>query len=155
MSILVYIFFIILIFVSYFVQKNLTKSELYTTSIFAVLYGFITDEVLDLHLNLYGYFKHGFQWQGFFSCFMYFIPVNILFLNYFPLRESFWVKLRYIIIWTIFSTLFEWLILQTDYLYYNGWKLWYSACLYPLIFFVLYINLNVFKKWNKSWNHIG
>ncbi|MBM7693716.1 hypothetical protein JOC77_003160 [Peribacillus deserti] len=66
MWILVYIFFVILIAIAYFVPKNIKKNEIYSTSIFAILFGFISDEVLDLHLNLYGYFNHGFQWQGFF-----------------------------------------------------------------------------------------
>ncbi|WP_051348396.1 hypothetical protein [Peribacillus kribbensis] len=150
MWILVYIFFIILIAVAYFVPKNLTKSELYTTSIFAVMYGLMTDEVLDLHYNLYGYFKHGFQWQGFLSSFMYFIPVSILFLNFFPVAGSTLKKIKYIIMWAIFSVVFEWLILQTAYLYYNGWKLWYSALLYPFIFLILFTNLKLFRKLNIS-----
>ncbi|MBM7694324.1 putative neutral ceramidase superfamily lipid hydrolase [Peribacillus deserti] len=150
MWILVYIFFIILNAIAYFVPKNIKKSEIYSTSIFAILFGFITDEVLNLHLNLYGYFNHGFQWQGFFSSFMYFIPINNLFLNYFPVKKGPLIKAKYIVIWTLFSVLFEWLILQTEYLYYNGWKLWYSALLYPFIFLILYINLIVVRKLNNS-----
>ncbi|PLT28693.1 CBO0543 family protein [Peribacillus deserti] len=143
---LVYIFFIILNAIAYFVPKNLKKSERYSTSIFAIMFGFITDEVLSLHLNLYGYFNQGFQWQGFLSSFMYFIPINILFLNYFPVNKGILIRAKYIFFWTFFSVLFEWLILQTEYLYYNGWKLWYSAMLYPFIFLILYMNLIVVRK---------
>ncbi|MBS4172139.1 hypothetical protein [Bacillus sp. FJAT-49736] len=150
MWILIYIIFIIADIAVFLVPKKLSKSEFYTTSIFAVLFGISVDEVLDLHLNLYGYFKHGFQWQGFIGSFLYFIPTSFFFLNFFPEKKSWKYKVLYFLVWVIFSLCFEWCCLQTSFLYYNGWKLLYSALVYPIIFLCLIGNLKLFRKLNKK-----
>ncbi|MGV3464514.1 MAG: hypothetical protein ACO1OT_04385 [Heyndrickxia sp.] len=150
MWVLIYIIFIIADIAVFFTPKRLNKTELYTTSIFAVLFGITVDEVLDLHLNLYGYFKHGFQWQGFIGSFLYFIPTSFFFLNFFPGKKSIWHKVFYILLWEIFSLCFEWCCLHTAFLYYNKWRLSYSAIVYPIIFLCLIGNLKLFRKLNKS-----
>jgi uncharacterized membrane protein YoaK (UPF0700 family) len=48
----VYIFFITLNFISYFVPKRLYKIEIYSTTLFALLFGVIADLILDLHYKL-------------------------------------------------------------------------------------------------------
>jgi len=85
MLIFVYIFFIALNFVSYCVPKRLYKIELYSTTLFALLFGVIADLILDLHYKLYGYFNGGFQWMGLLGEFLCFIPISILFLNYYSI----------------------------------------------------------------------
>ncbi|GAB1807639.1 hypothetical protein PMEGAPR236_27310 [Priestia megaterium] len=50
--IIVYIFFITLNFISYFVPKRLYKIEIYSTTLFALLFGVIADLILDLHYKL-------------------------------------------------------------------------------------------------------
>lgn len=112
MWILVYIFFITLNFISYFVPKRLYKIELYSTTLFALLFGIIADLILDLHYNLYGYFDGGFQWKGLLGEFLYFIPISILFLNYYPLYKPHKNQIFYILSWSVISTLLEWLILK-------------------------------------------
>jgi hypothetical protein len=150
MWIFVYIFFITLNFVSYFVPKKLYKIELYSTTLFALLFGIIADLILDLHYKLYGYFDGGFQWKGLLGEFLYFIPISILFLNYYPLYKPHKNQIFYILSWSAISTLLEWLILKTDFFYENGWKLWYSAIAYPIIFLILVINLKFVKKLLKQ-----
>ena len=150
MLIFVYIFFITLNFISYFVPKRLYKIELYSITLFALLFGFIADLILDLHYKLYGYFEGGFQWKGLLGEFLYFIPISILFLNYYPLYKPYKNQIFYILSWSVISTLLEWLILKTDFFYANGWKLWYSAIAYPIIFLILVINLKFVKKLLKQ-----
>jgi hypothetical protein len=150
MLILVYIFFITLNLISYFVPKKLYKIELYSTTLFALLFGIIADIILDLHYNLYGYFDGGFQWKGLLGEFLYFIPISILFLNYYPLYKPHKNQIFYILSWSVISTLLEWLILKTEFFYENGWELWYSAIVYPIIFLILVINLKFVKKLLKQ-----
>ena len=131
---------------AYFVPKKLSKIEIYATSFFAFSYCISVDDVFDLHYDLYGYIGKGFQWLGFLAMFLIFPSVNILFLNFYPLKRKMKKKIIYIIGWTVFALVFEWICLKTHFFYYNGWKLWYSAICYPIIFLVLLINLKFIRK---------
>ncbi|WP_420819872.1 CBO0543 family protein [Paenibacillus favisporus] len=142
----VFVFFLILDIVSFSVPKSLNRIEIYATSFFAYAFGLTTDVVLDLHYDLYGYLLPGFQWLSMLAIIMYFPSVSFLFLNFFPFHKRMWSKIIYILAWSAFSISFEWLTLQTDFFYYNGWKLWYSAVLYPFIFFILVCNLKLVRK---------
>jgi hypothetical protein len=146
MWLIVYIIFVIADIITFIVPKRISKIEIYTSTIFALLYGISVDEVLDLHLNLYGYFKKGFQWDGFIGSFMYFIPVSVLFLNYFPIEKQLKRQILYIFVWVIISIGFEWFTVQTKYLYYREWKLWYSAVMYPFIYLILLGNWKLVRK---------
>lgn len=136
--------------IAYFVPKKLSKIENYATSFFAYAYGATVDIILDLHYDLYGYFEKGFQWLGLFSIFLYFPSISVLFLNFYPVKSHAPKKIIYILCWTVFSIAFEWFCLYTKFLYYNGWKLWYSAAMYPFIFLSLIINLKIVRKLLKA-----
>jgi hypothetical protein len=138
---IILIIFIILAIISFCVPKRIGKIEIYATSFFAYAYGITTDMVLDLHYNLYGYFQGGFQWFGLLGVILYFPSISLLFLNFYPSENKLIKKAIYLLLWTTFSIMFEWICLQTEFFYYNGWKLWYSALLYPLIFLSLIRNM--------------
>jgi len=142
----IFLFFLLLIAASFSVPKNLSRIEIYATSFFAYSFGLTTDMVLDLHYNLYGYLSPGFQWLALLGILMYIPSISFLFLNFFPVHRRLLSKITYILVWSAFSTGFEWLTLQTDFFYYDGWKLWYSALLYPFIFWILVCNLSFVKK---------
>lgn len=146
------IIFCLIVFniIAYFIPKKLSRSEMYSTSVFALLYGATTDMVLDLHYNLYGYFENGFQWAGLLVEYLYFPAINILFLNLFPYSKKLKNKIIYFIEWETFSIIFEWCSVHTHLFYYNGWKLWYSALVYPIIFFTLLINLKIIRSSQKN-----
>ncbi|MHC8969213.1 CBO0543 family protein [Priestia aryabhattai] len=150
MWILVYIFFIILNFIAYFVPKRLYRIEIYSTTLFALLFGIVVDLILNLHYGLYGYFDRGFQWRGLIGEFLSFIPISILFLNYYPLHKSYKSQLFYILIWSVISTIIEWLMLKTEFFNEYEWELWYSAVAYPFIFLILVIDLKIIKKLLKQ-----
>ncbi|MEK1833399.1 CBO0543 family protein, partial [Priestia megaterium] len=104
------------------------------------------DVILDLHYNLYGYFQEGFQWLSLLAIIMYFPSISFLFLNFYPFTKNSRKKLGYILSWTIFSVVFEWFAVKTDFFYYNGWGLLYSAMVYPVIFLVLLVNVKIVRK---------
>lgn len=146
---LIFIIFIIFNLISLFVPKKISKIEIYATCMFAFAYGITTDLILDMHYNLYGYFDKGFNWLGLLGIVLYFPSISFLFLNFYPLNKKLLSKSIYIILWTIFSVSFERFSLQTEFFYYNGWKIWYSAILYPLIFLVLVANRRFVRKINE------
>jgi len=143
---LVYLAFAIFNLAAFLIPKKLNKIEIYATSFFAFTYGVTVDMILDLHYNLYGYFEEGFQWLGLLAIFIYFPSISILFLNLYPLKGNKGKKILYILAWTVFSLAFEWFCLQTKFYYQNGWKLWYSAISYPIIFSILLLNLKLVRR---------
>jgi hypothetical protein len=143
---LVIIFFFILDIVAFLVPKRLSKIELYTTSLFALIFGINVDMILNFKYHLYGYFGEGFQWLGFVGEFLYFIPVNILFLNYYPFSGTNQKKLFYILAWTAGSSIVEFLVERTHFFNYTGWKLWYSICIYPFVFLILVVHLRIVRR---------
>lgn len=72
-----------------------------------------------------------------------------LFLNFFPFKKTLLHKIYYVLVWSIFSIIFEWFTLKTGFFYYNEWKIWYSGLLYPLIFLSLVLNMKFVKRINQ------
>lgn len=145
---LIIVIFIIFNIIAYLFPKNISKIEIYATCFFAFSYGLTTDIILDLHYHLYGYIHKGFDWGGLISTFLYFPSISFLFLNFFPLEKRLLHKIYYVLGWSIFSIIFEWFTLKTGFFYYNGWKIWYSGLLYPLIFSSLVLNMKFIKRIN-------
>jgi hypothetical protein len=121
-------------------------SELYSTSFFAIILAFSADLYLDIKLELYGFFQKGVDW-AYIPIFLIDYPAaNILFLRFFPYKEIKAKKIIYILGWSLGTLALEQIALHTDLLYYNGWKWWYSACAYPVIYLLLILNLVLTRK---------
>jgi hypothetical protein len=142
----VFVCFLVFNFLAFFAPKRLVPIEIYATCIFAYAYGVTTDLVLDLYYNLYGYLQKGFQWLSLLAVMMYLPSISFLFLNFYPFNKALGRKVLYILSWTLFSVVFEWFVVNTDFFYYNGWKLLYSALVYPIIFLILVSNLKLVRK---------
>lgn len=150
MWILFYIFFILLNILVIFIPKSLSKIEIYASTMFALFFGTNTDLILGRYFDLYSFFGKAIEAKAFIGQYLYYIPINILYLNYFPQNKGLKAKIGYILCWTVFSVWFEWLAEQTSFFNYTGWKLWYSALAYPLIFTILSCNLNLIKQFIKQ-----
>lgn len=142
----IFIFFIIMNLFAFFMPKNMSRIEIYATSFFALNFGIVTDMVLDLHYDLYGYIDKGFQWLSLLGLFLMYPAINTLFLNFFPFNKGFSKKLYYILGWSLFSVTFEWIASRTAFFYHDEWKLWHSTIAYPFIFIILAGNLKLVKK---------
>ncbi|UFU00007.1 hypothetical protein KO561_03315 [Radiobacillus kanasensis] len=137
---------IILSLLAYFIPKQLTRSEMYTTSLFAVVLNLVTDIFLDLKWNLYGYFDKGVDWENLIAILGIYPAVNIIFLNFFPVAKSLTKKTCYIFGWSIFGVVYEWIALQTEFFYHNNWSLLYSAVIYPILYLFLYFNWKIVRE---------
>lgn len=135
--------------IAVFIPKRLTKAEMYTTSLFALLWGHVVDMALDIKLSLYYYFNRGLQWRDFFVPFLIYPAVSVLFLNLYPNKKGLFYKICYITGWSIFSVVFEWLSARTRFFTHVRWKLWHSALLYPFLFLILLWHLRIVRKLMK------
>ncbi|WP_390356778.1 hypothetical protein [Virgibacillus halophilus] len=53
----------LLVSTAFFIPKHLTKMEIYTTSVFAVLFAALVDTFLDFKYQLYWYFEKDIVWK--------------------------------------------------------------------------------------------
>lgn len=130
-------------FISFIIPKKMSAIEILSTTLFATFLQLNTDIFLDLKYDLYGYFKKGVDWGGMIYIVGIFPAVNVIFLNYFPYQKRLFHKILYIFGCTVLALLFELLFLWSGTFYYSGWKLWYSAILYPF----LYLTLILFHRY--------
>ncbi|MFC0274705.1 CBO0543 family protein [Metabacillus herbersteinensis] len=77
--------------------------------------------------------------------------MNVVFLNYYPTDKNIRNKIIYIATWSVFAVVFEKFYLWSGTFYYNGWKLWYSAILYPFLYLSLYLCLRYVRKLLNSY----
>lgn len=129
-----------------FIPKNLTRDEMYSTSLLAGIFQLLVDIFLDVKYELYGYFEYGVDWLSLIPIFGIYPALNIIFLNYYPFSGEAMKKVIYIIGWAVFALVYEWSSVQAGWFYYNGWKLWYSALCYPAIYFILAKNLELLRN---------
>lgn len=87
---------IILNLIAIIIPKRLSGIEIFSTSVFAIYLQSITDIIFDLKYNIYGYFSKGFDFQSLLFIGIY-VPVNIVFLNYFPYKNTLKMKVLYIL----------------------------------------------------------
>ena len=132
--------------IAYLIPKNLSKDEIYSTSLFVLLFDLLVDVPLYLKYNLYGYFSPGVNWLALIPILGIYPAWNTIFLNYYPFSSSTIRKLLYFSKWSLFILAYEWSSTQAGWFYYTEWKLWYSAICYPLILFILAKNLELLRK---------
>ncbi|HET7580937.1 MAG TPA: hypothetical protein VFK33_16780 [Bacillales bacterium] len=138
---------IILNLAAILIPKTLPGWQLYATSIFAVMFQLTVDDYLDIKLDLYGYFNKGVDLLGIVYEYGIFPAVSILFLTgwVWVARKGLLFKAGYLVVCTLLATTYEFCALKSSFFYYNGWKLWYSAFQYPLLFLILVSNLRILQ----------
>lgn len=150
MIIIIWILLILLFITAVVMPKIKPAVVLYATSCFALAFGLIADNILNLWLDLYGYFGKGVDLKGLAAVTATYLAVNVLYINWFPARRSLLMKGLYIAGWSIFSVIFEACMAQTAFFYHNAWHLSYSLMAYPIIFLILYgdyrLVLYLFKR---------
>lgn len=129
-----------------FMPKKLTLIEYYTTTAVSIIIQLITDYILECIYNLYGYFVPGADWKTLLIIFFLYPPMNLIFLNFYPVFSNIFKKFFYVLSFSAFATVYEWLALKAHVFYYDNWKLWYSAVLYPAIFVILILSLKLVQK---------
>ncbi|WP_053071839.1 CBO0543 family protein [Ornithinibacillus contaminans] len=140
---------VMLSFIIYLLPKRLTLIEIYSTTVFAILFNALVDVYLDLKLDLYGYFKKGADYEMILVLIGIFPFFNYLYLNGFPFMKRLRLKIGYIAVWTVIAVFYDWLAIQAKLLYFNNWTLVYSAIAYSLIYIILLINI-IFIKWLRK-----
>ncbi|GGE50632.1 hypothetical protein GCM10011391_31740 [Pullulanibacillus camelliae] len=130
----------------YFMPKRIPRIDLYATTGIATYFQLLTDTFLHIELNWYGYFK---QWPRSEWGTLWLVPIYLsitpIFLNFYPYKRSKVMMITYIVSWSLFATIYEWLLDVTGVFYHNQWKLYDSAMAYPILFILLRLQLSIVK----------
>ncbi|MEN2467273.1 CBO0543 family protein [Ornithinibacillus sp. JPR2-1] len=126
--------------------KKISYIEMYTASLFSIVFQLLTDILLEFNYNLYGYFNEGVEYRTLWIVFGIYPLFTIIFLSYFPYDKRKSVQVGYIVAWTIFALVYEYISVQVGAFYYNSWKLLYSALTYPIVYLVIYYNFIIIRK---------
>ncbi|WP_425353921.1 CBO0543 family protein [Cohnella thailandensis] len=132
--------------ICFLVPRRLSWIEILVTTLFGLYFEALVNVYLDLKYDLYGVFNKGVDWAGLIPHFGMYPALSYLVLNFYPRDKNITRIIVYLLAWTIFSVAYECISRATDVLYYNGWRWWYSAIVYPLIFLILWYNLK-FTRW--------
>ena len=147
MKLLIAVSFISWIYI-WFMKKNISRAEIYSTWGIVTLFSLFVDLSLGGVLGFYNYGKPGPDLQGMSTHFILEPALAIIFLNYLPSKTR--NLILYILAWTIFSLIYEWTMTYIGFLKYSGWKLWYSLFVYPIVFFIIYRHLRFFRYLNHK-----
>jgi hypothetical protein len=129
------------------IPKRISKIEIYSTTLFALLFAALTDMFLDVKYLLYWFFTKEVDWLWLIVLFGTYPAVNLIYLNFFPLESTALKKIGYIVMWSLFLILYEWGSVNIgEILHYGKWNIGYSALVYPLVFIILYGNFIFVRK---------
>ncbi|MEH7076449.1 hypothetical protein [Neobacillus drentensis] len=118
------------------VRKRLTRSEMLQIWLFTSLLQLVFDLFVSLKYHGYWYFNKGVDGVSLLVYLCLVPPVNIIFLNLFPLKNSLWKQISFFLAWNVGIVLYEVLTLLPEpwgYFHYGWWRLYHSILLNPFL----------------------
>ncbi|GKU82998.1 hypothetical protein [Niallia sp. NCCP-28] len=128
------------------INAHLSKKQIAHIWMFTVAFQTVVDVMIDLKYGGYWYFSKDIDWLSLLAVTVLLPPVNMVFLNWYPLNASIKKKIVYFFYWEIFMVGYELLTLLPEpwgYFHYGWWNWWYSALCNPVL-------LSILLKYYKS-----
>lgn len=146
----------ILIFntVAFSTNRRLTINQIVHIWLFTISLQTLVDVYVDIKYHGYWYFKKGIDWLAIPTIIFIVPPVNMMFLNWFPLEKSLRQRILYFSAWYFSILFYETLTLLPEpwgYFHYGWWNLGYSALVDPF----LLVTLLYFYKWVCRWEKMA
>lgn len=146
MKVFMVIITILLFSIAVAIPKKASQLEIYTSNLFILLMVCIVDLIFIITYKLYGYMSEGIQWFAVIVLFIIYPSVNTITLKYYAYTDSLKDKAIYTVSVTAVYTACEWVFLKVGFLYYSGWKLYYSAIAYLFIVMLIEFHLHIIDK---------
>lgn len=144
MYLLPYSILVINLLIIWFMPKRLTIKEIYATWFVIALINLSTDVLLSLYFKLYELNGPGVQLAVHFIELTLGASFGIIYLNFMPFNwRSFTI---YTAIWTVFSIIFELVMVKCQFINYMEWKIWYSIPYYIVAFLFMRWHLVFLRK---------
>ncbi|MBT2216819.1 hypothetical protein KK120_13395 [Virgibacillus dakarensis] len=117
-------------------NKRLTKNQFVHIWTFTIALQAVTETFIDFKYHGYWYFSKEINWWVLPAFTILIPPVNIIFLNWYPFKKTFYKQMLYILCWTIAITLYEAAALLPEpwgYFHHSWWSIWYSLLVNPFL----------------------
>lgn len=133
-------------------QKRISAPELYATVMFALFAQTLTDAFASFEYERWGFFeKNRAEFAALWIILGIYPAVTVLIVNWYPFAASWWKKILYLLAWGSYSTGYEWLSMKFDIIWHdNGWNLWWSFSIYPFLYFMLIVQLYLYRRIVKN-----
>ncbi|MBV7504383.1 hypothetical protein KW850_03780 [Bacillus sp. sid0103] len=122
------------------VRKRLSKSEMLQVWLFSSMFQLLFDVFVSLKYQGYWYFNKGVDWESLPVYLCLVPPVNIIFLNVYPLKSSFTKQFLFFLAWNVIIVIYEVLTLLPEpwgYFHYGWWRLYHSVMINPFLLLIL------------------
>ncbi|MGG1677957.1 CBO0543 family protein [Neobacillus sp. NRS-1170] len=136
--------------IAFFMKKRLSITEIYPTVVFGMFVSTLVDAFASYH-KAWGFFEVDKVELSALWIIIGLYPIfAAMIINCYPYRGARWEKTIYLIVWSAFSTSYEWLSIKVGILWHIKWNLFYSFLLYPFIYFLLIIHVKFYRRLNKQ-----
>ncbi|RVT67647.1 hypothetical protein [Niallia taxi] len=130
-------------------NKRLSKNEAFHIYVFTIAFQALFDTFVDIKYTGYWYFTKAVDWVSLLYMIFLVSPVNVIFINYFPVHKSFSKKVLNLILWNFLCFLYELISLLPEpwgYFHYGWWEWYYSLLLNPVLLLILITYYHFFVK---------
>jgi hypothetical protein len=135
---------------AFLMKKRLKVSEIYNTIIFGLFSSILVDIFASFRYKAWGFFEEDkAEFSVMLITFGIYPAVAAMIINWYPYKSVWWMKISYLMGWTIFSTVYEWLTVKVGILWHINWNLYYSFILYPFIYYMLILHVRMYR-WMKQ-----
>ncbi|MED1205309.1 hypothetical protein [Heyndrickxia acidicola] len=126
--------------------KRLSKNQIAHIWFYTIACQNLFDIYVDFKYHGYWYFTKAIDWSGLPAHILLLPPVNMIFLNWYPLTSNLKTKGIYLVLFVISILIYEMIAMLPQpfgYFHYGWWDWKYSAILDP----ILLISLLKYYKW--------
>ncbi|WP_169823422.1 CBO0543 family protein [Paenibacillus yonginensis] len=125
-------------------KKNLPWDVLYTNVLFGLFVQNLADSFASFRYRAWGFFEvPQVEYRSLVVILGVYPAFAILIVNLFPFKSRWMTRIAYLIGWSIFSTLYEWLAVRTGIIWHIHWDLYCSFILYPFIYYMLILQIRL------------
>jgi hypothetical protein len=132
--------------VAYFIPKRLPAAEIYATIMFALFMSTIIDIFASFEFKAWGYFdKYKAEFAALWVILGIYPAATVMIINWYPYASKWRMKFIYLLGWAVFSTLYEAATMKFGIIWHVNWNLLWSFLLYPPIYYMLILQLRVYR----------
>jgi hypothetical protein len=132
---------------AFLIRKRLSGAEIYATVMFGLVAQLLSDSYASFGYKMWGFFdRDQSDLEALWVIFGMYPACTVLIINWYPYLARWWKKLLYLIAWACYSTFYEYLTMIFGVMWHdNGWSLYWSFLLYPFIYYMLIVQLRVYR----------
>ena len=122
------------------IKKRLSLIQMVHIWSFTIAFQTVFDVYIDFKYHGYWYFSKSVDWNSFIALIFLVPPVNVVFLNFFPYKNTLMKKIIYLATWEVALLLYEVITLLPEpwgYFHYGWWTLWHSLIINPILLLIL------------------